>query len=335
MALAAIPTTLISGFLGVGKTTALLHWLAQKPADEYWAILVNEFGEVGIDGALLKTEGVSVREIPGGCMCCVAGLPLQVGLNRLIHEAKPHRLLIEPTGLGHPAQILKVLTQPPYQKLLALQASITLVDPRKLANPQYADHETFLAQVQLADVLVANKTDLASAEDMARFDALAQAAQPPKSRILHTEQGRLPLELLSLPRKPRPLQASAAHQEATSALQNTYLQLPSPKPDQLFIRRENSAMGYFSCGWVFNPEAVFAMDRLFLWLSGLVCQRVKGVMITRDSIMGFNAEDGVLTVREIDECDDSRIEIIHPEPLPWDAIESILLACLYDAAQAD
>lgn len=69
---------LITGFLGSGKTTTLLHLLAQKPQGEKWAVLVNEFGEVGIDGALLAESGAVLKEIPGGCMCCVNGLPMQV-----------------------------------------------------------------------------------------------------------------------------------------------------------------------------------------------------------------------------------------------------------------
>lgn len=124
-----VPTNLILGFLGVGKTTAILDLLRQKPEGEVWAVLVNEFGEVGIDGAILETEGAVVREIPGGCMCCVAGLPMQIGLNQLIARAKPDRLLIEPTGLGHPSQILDTLTGEYYQDVLKLGPVITLLTP--------------------------------------------------------------------------------------------------------------------------------------------------------------------------------------------------------------
>lgn len=94
-------TNLITGFLGSGKTTTIRHLLAHKPDRERWAVLVNEFGEIGIDGALLADSGAVLKEIPGGCMCCVNGLPMQVGLNMLLQQAKPDRLLIEPTGLGH------------------------------------------------------------------------------------------------------------------------------------------------------------------------------------------------------------------------------------------
>lgn len=125
----AIPTNLITGFLGSGKTTAILHLLANKPKGETWGVLVNEFGEIGIDGAMMSGKGAVVREVPGGCMCCVAGLPMQIGLNMLIARSKPDRILIEPTGLGHPEQILQTLSGEHYGEVLDLKASICLVDP--------------------------------------------------------------------------------------------------------------------------------------------------------------------------------------------------------------
>ena len=72
----AVPTNVITGFLGVGKTTAILHLLTHKPSDERWAVLVNEFGEIGVDGSLFEgrssnEKGVFIREVPGGCMLCL------------------------------------------------------------------------------------------------------------------------------------------------------------------------------------------------------------------------------------------------------------------------
>jgi G3E family GTPase len=322
----AIPTNIITGFLGAGKTTAILHWLKHKPQEESWAVLVNEFGEIGIDGALMKGQGAVVREIPGGCMCCVAGVPMQVGLNRLIAEAKPTRILIEPTGLGHPAQIVEALTSPPFNKLLKLQASVCLIDPRKLSEARFREHETFLAQAALADILVASKTDLSTAEDLAAFKQFAAQLQPNKT-LAYSSYGVLDLDLLKLPYTPKQLASSAAHTGASNPLRNTFLQLPTPPEGELFIRKQNQGQGYYSCGWVFRPEVVFAMEPLFVWLSGLSCQRMKGVMITAEAIISFNAEDGVLSMTELDECEDSRLEIIHPSPLGWDDIEQALMNC--------
>ena len=78
-----IATNIITGFLGVGKTTSILQLLKQKKEKDKWAVLVNEFGEIGIDGSLIKghisdKQDVLVKEVPGGCMCCSAGLPLSL-----------------------------------------------------------------------------------------------------------------------------------------------------------------------------------------------------------------------------------------------------------------
>ncbi|GAK82559.1 putative metal chaperone [Vibrio ponticus] len=67
---ARVPTNIITGFLGVGKTTTILNLLKSKPENENWAVLVNEFGEIGIDGAMMTDQGAMIKEVPGGCMCC-------------------------------------------------------------------------------------------------------------------------------------------------------------------------------------------------------------------------------------------------------------------------
>ena len=105
-----IPVNIITGFLGSGKTSAVLNLLKQKPRDEHWAILVNEFGEIGVDRSLMqghevKHDRVAILEVPGGCMCCAAGLPMKMALSQLLFLGRPDRLLIEPTGLGHPAEV--------------------------------------------------------------------------------------------------------------------------------------------------------------------------------------------------------------------------------------
>jgi len=126
----SVPTNIITGFLGVGKTSTILHLLKHKPVTERWAVLVNEFGEIGIDGGLIEGQAsdnkVFIREVPGGCMCCASGVPMQVALNQLLSNAKPDRLLIEPTGLGHPKEVLQVLSSEHYSKVLSLQKTMYL-----------------------------------------------------------------------------------------------------------------------------------------------------------------------------------------------------------------
>lgn len=326
-----IPTNIITGFLGVGKTTALLHLLANKTNQEPWAILVNEFGEVGLDGAILSASGAWVKEVAGGCLCCTAGVPLQVALTGLIRKAKPARLLIEPTGLGHPQQIEQQLSAPPFNDWLQLQACIALVDPRKLLQERYLQHPTFQAQLALADVLVANKADLASPEALAAFQHFSQACQPPKSHVAVVTQAALNPNWLSLPRK---IQTPSKPAPTRNALAPPLMALP-PLADRAgewaekgFYRKENTGLGHFSCGWVFAADVVFAMDKLFIWLSGLPCLRLKAVMRTADAVVVFNAEQGVLSVKELPDACDSRLEIIQDTPCDWLAVEATLLGCV-------
>lgn len=186
-------TTLVTGFLGSGKTTTLLHLLSQKPTGEKWAILVNEFGEIGVDGALLADNGATLKEIPGGCMCCVNDLPLQIGLNTLLTWNRPDRLLIEPTGLGHPAQILALLASGTYQNWLTLRATLCLLDARQLSQPRYRDN--FRDQLAAADIIIANKQETYTDADRETLASWRRASAD--DRYLFTvSRGQVPVTLL-------------------------------------------------------------------------------------------------------------------------------------------
>lgn len=326
-----IPTNIITGFLGVGKTTAIKHLLRHKPAEEVWSVLVNEFGEIGIDGALLKDANAHIREVPGGCICCVAGLPMKMALNMLIARTKPDRILIEPTGLGHPAEIISTLTGEYYDQVLDLRATLTLVDPRKLGDERYETNATFQDQLAVADVLVANKIDLCSAEEQARFRQRAEGFVPPKAALFAVEQGALDLTWLDYPRQSHSLESPQQHRAARLSpqreLYNAAIQLPE---GQDFLRRENQGQGYYSCGWMFQPSIQFDFNQLFGWMTGLPLIRAKAVMNTDQGIYMFNAEEGVLSVKPLmveSEADllDSRIELIDDQPLPVEALEKALL----------
>ena len=144
-----IPTNIITGFLGVGKTTLIRALLKNKPADQRWAVLVNEFGEVGIDGALYEADDIAVKEVAGGCMCCSVGLPSRVALNKLIKTHNPDRILIEPTGLAHPKQVLEMFSGTEYEDVLDMRAVICLVDPWSLSQDKFRELPAFIDQIQM------------------------------------------------------------------------------------------------------------------------------------------------------------------------------------------
>ena len=168
-----VKTNIITGFLGVGKTTAINKLLDKRLLHERWSVLVNELGERGIDGHLMEENTdtkVTIKQVPGGCICCAAGLSLQVAVNQLLRQTHPDRLIIEPSGMGHPRNILKSLTAPVYHNVLDMRACLCLLDPRKLKDLRYLESELFIDQMDVADRIVANKTDLCCSRDKDNFE---------------------------------------------------------------------------------------------------------------------------------------------------------------------
>ena len=312
-----IITNVITGFLGVGKTTAILNVLQHNRSPCKWAVLVNEFGEVGIDGALLAASGFAIKEVPGGCMCCAAGLPTRVALNKLIREAKPDRILIEPTGLGHPARILQMLTSEDYADVLDVRATLTLIDPRVLQDSRYTGNDNFIGQLQAADVLVANKTDLCSPQQLEDFQRWAKQVRP-DAVMVTTQQGKLDPAWLDLPRQVAI--GSSTHQAPSLLLtpQFSQLELPASVP---MLRKENSSGGFHSCGWIFDQHTVFSFDKVFALLNNLDVLRCKAALMTDRGGFAFNLLEGALTVSELPSRADSRIEFIAPDPINWLMLE--------------
>ncbi|MTD26493.1 CobW family GTP-binding protein [Erwinia sorbitola] len=314
---------LITGFLGSGKTTTLRHLLAGKPAGENWAVLVNEFGEIGIDGALLAESGAVLKEIPGGCMCCVNGLPMQVGLNMLLKQAKPDRLLIEPTGLGHPKQILDMLSAAVYQPWIDLRATLCLLDPRQLADRRVVENENFRDQLAAADIIIANKQDRWEEADQRALQLWHQATAPSRPLIL-TSHGQIDAELLDQPRTnlqtlPKPAHHSHQSQSGLAALK---------LDDNARWRRAlNQGQGYQACGWIFDSETVFDTIGLLEWARLAPVTRVKGVLRIAEGLVSINRQgaDFHIETRQITPPD-SRIELIHEDPVNWNLLQTNLLS---------
>ena len=328
-----IPTNIVTGFLGVGKTTAIQYLLKNKPAGERWAVLVNEFGEVGIDGSLMangdtETKDVFIREVPGGCMCCTAGLPMQMALTMLLAKAKPQRLLIEPTGLGHPEEVMGVLTGDNYKGVLDLGATITLVDARKISDPRYTSNDTFNQQLAIADVIVANKTDLYEGNELQALNNYLNSLPALKGKPLHSvSQGEISIDLLALENG---FSGHAHRHDGLTGLDVSRLPEQPEIPESGFLRMDNKGGGFSSSGWVFNDQFVFDYDALYSHLLGVAVERLKAVFITNNGVFGFNLVDGVLSVLELDEALDSRIEVIGPDPQGWEGLEETIRSCLVE-----
>ena len=111
-------------------------------------------------------------------------------------ESKPDRLLIEPTGLGHPIEVLQTLAAEHYQDVLDIQKTVTLVDARKLADPRYTSHDTFNQQIAIADTVVGNKLDLYQEGDPQKLEAYVAEVGRPNTKVIFAQHGVIPFAQL-------------------------------------------------------------------------------------------------------------------------------------------
>ena len=160
-----IPVNIISGFLGSGKTTAIIHLLNQKCADEKWAVIINEFGKISIDGQTLKSssETGTVFEVSGGCICCSAKGYFHENLNQIIGTGKYQRIIIEPSGLGGIDMVLEIVKAKP---LVQLMPVICMVDITSLENQRLQMNFLYKTQISKADLIVFSKCDLVSDSEL-------------------------------------------------------------------------------------------------------------------------------------------------------------------------
>ncbi len=329
----AIPTNLITGFLGSGKTTVILNLLRSKPKNSKWAVLVNEFGDVGIDGAMLSQndlqDDVFIKEVPGGCICCAAGLPLQIALNLLIKKASPERILIEPTGVGHPKKVMDVLTGEFYQSVLDIRATLCLVEAYKLKEAKYIENETFIDQLNMADILLASKSDKAIKAELDYFYQFSKSFEIKKAHVAEIEFGQLSAHLLDIKRNEKRAShfphahVSHKHSDEAEPLVNT-----PPDDNFQWQRYENNGQGYFGCGWIFDPSIVFDESRLDDFVNDKSFTRVKGIFRTQNGWILLNRSEDQVSKSLHEEMKDSRVEIIEEVEHNWNDVEQLLIACI-------
>ncbi|MDN3554994.1 CobW family GTP-binding protein [Halomonas maura] len=331
--LADIPVHVVTGFLGGGKSSLIRHWLADKPAGERWAVLINEFGRVGIDQALLAgRDDVVVKALPGGCLCCQLAVVLQATLVELLRRERPDRLIIEPSGLGHPGGLLALLRGEAFAELLRLQEVIAVLDPRRLDDPRARGHQTFRDQLTLADGVALTMTDLSSPAQLAAARRWIADLEGAAAWIEEAPHGRLPDAR-------RPASAGrhgagmvyrpAAHRALLAAPVGARDSARAPTPG-VPVRETGRALGHVSLGWCWHAEDIFSRQALETCLAALPAGvRVKGVFHAADGWWSYNRVAGDEPAVPCDWRRDSRLELIGvPGTLPdAEALEAELAAC--------
>ena len=221
-----IPATVITGFLGAGKTTLVRH-LLENARGRRIAVVVNEFGSLGIDGELLKSCGIegceedSIIELANGCICCTVAddfLPTMEAL--LARAVPPEHIVIETSGLALPKPLLKAFDWPSVRSRMTVDGVIAVIDGPAVAEGRFADDpeavqaqrsadpsldhdnplaEVFEDQLAAADLVILNKMDLLDPEALQRLEATIAERAPRKLRTLQTSEGRVdPTVLLGL-----------------------------------------------------------------------------------------------------------------------------------------
>jgi cobalamin biosynthesis protein CobW len=218
-----IPVTIVTGFLGSGKTTLIRHALIHAHGRRL-ALIINEFGDVGVDGDILKSCGATscaeenIVELTNGCICCTVADDFAPTIAALLsREPRPEHIIIETSGLALPKPLVKAFEWPELRAKLTVDGVIAVVDASAVAEGRFAsdpeavarqrqadpslDHENPLEEVyedQLlcADMIVLNKTDLLPAAELARVRADIAKAIPRAVKIVETHEGRIDADVL-------------------------------------------------------------------------------------------------------------------------------------------
>jgi cobalamin biosynthesis protein CobW len=224
--MAKIPVTIVTGFLGAGKTTLIRHVL-ENARGRRLALIINEFGDVGVDGTILKSCGIdtcpeeNIVELANGCLCCTVADDFIPAIEALLGRSpQPDHIIIETSGLALPKPLVKAFDWPNIRPRLTVDGVIAVVDGAAVADGRFADDPAKLAaqraadssidhdnpleevyedQLLCADLVVLNKADLLTADLVKRVMADIQATVPRAVKIVETREGRIdPAVLLGL-----------------------------------------------------------------------------------------------------------------------------------------
>ena len=195
---ARIPIAVVSGFLGAGKTTLVRRLLEEaRHTGVKMAVVSNEFGELGIDQALLASPDDNYVELDGGCVCCRLSDDLIATLQQLRDRARPDWIVVETSGVALPYEVQMNLWRPPVSDWSGDDVAVVLVDAEQLEQGVDRD-ATFGHQVSSADLLVLNKTDLVPAERLAVHEATLRSIEP-DAPILYAQHADVSADLLFPP----------------------------------------------------------------------------------------------------------------------------------------
>ncbi len=223
MSIGKVPCTIVTGFLGAGKTTLVRHVLENADGRRL-AVIVNEFGDVGIDGEILKSCGIescpedAIVELANGCLCCTVADDFVPALKGLLDRpSPPEHIVIETSGLALPKPLVKAFNWPEIASRVTVDGVVAVVDGAAVAAGRFADdpeavarqraedssldhdnplEEVFEDQLLCADLVILNKADLISQDERRSVAGEIAKTLPRAVKVVETENGKVPVKVL-------------------------------------------------------------------------------------------------------------------------------------------
>lgn len=300
---------MVAGPLGAGKTTTILNFLKARAGCEEMAVIVNDFGKAGLDAAIIQEAGAApeIRNIPGGCLCCSSIHDIREAIVGVLQREGLTRIIIEPSGLAIMSDFVPYLKRLCEEFSLELRPIIALLNPKRTKEAHYEALPFFGALVDHADILVANRIDQCSEEQIAHFREWTARLSPAKLRIIETSFGALPLELFD---------RRAELQEAEFKFYAAH-------------RHEESSGGFIDELPVIS-EAAFN-ECIENWIhegvAGAELLRFKALLPTDSGWRLFEIAQGQASVREMSEASKAQLDWISRGGVAEATIRSALMAC--------
>jgi G3E family GTPase len=265
------PVTVLTGFLGSGKTSLLTHILTNA-AGRKFGVLVNDFSELNIDAQLIQSVDDNQIALSNGCICCTIRDDLVSAIVKLLlNDPKPEHVIIEASGLSDPLGIAETLHQPQLSHVIEIESIVALCDASTYKHLNFFDSEMVLQQIAVADLVLINKIDLAEEADIARIRKDVSLASP-KARLLNTEYGSIPISIILGSSDSDSYRDVHAHQSATLATMTCVDEEHHHGAHNEYIKRFES--------WSWRSSRPLCLEKFTSWANQLSTEiyRAKGIL---------------------------------------------------------
>ncbi len=301
-----IPCHIVAGQLGSGKTTAILDFLHRRRNSEFTVVLVNDYGPNGIDSSFLADAeaATEVVNISGGCLCCTSTAHFKATFEKLTQMPQVDRIIVEPSGIVLLDELLKTMEDLAQDTPIAMRPVILLAEPSSFNQQRMRGIEYGERLAELADIVIANFSDLAAPEETKQFIEWAHTLSPSKLKILSTEFGKLPDVVFDMQGKAGPQKSACGKPPATGH---------NPYPGGLQLDRN----------LVFKSEALSSTIHQIAQsgIGDAAIHRFKGIFQTPEKPALFEIAHGRVFQRELENATGNNLDWIASKRL--DPIEML------------